>query len=54
MTKTRILSLIKEGEGLRVEFKECKRAIPKNVRETVCAFLNRNGEEILLGVCDDG
>ena len=42
MTKTRILSLIQEGEGLRIEFKECKRKLPKNVYETVCAFLNRN------------
>lgn len=28
MTKTRILSLIQEGEGLRIEFKECKRKLP--------------------------
>src|SRR6056297_1644784 len=54
MTKTRILSLIQEGEGLRIEFKECKRKLPKNVYETVCAFLNRNGGEIVLGVRDDG
>ena len=54
MTKARILSLIEDGEGLRIEFKECKQKLPKNVYETVCAFLNRNGGEILLGVRDDG
>lgn len=54
MTKARILSLIEEGEGLRIEFKECKQKFPKNVYETVCDFLNRNGGEILLGVRDDG
>ncbi len=42
--------LIKEGEGLRLEFKEAKAKLPKSFYETVCAFLNREGGKILLGV----
>ncbi|GAB1483666.1 hypothetical protein MASR2M78_24820 [Treponema sp.] len=54
MLTNRIRSVIKEGEGLRVEFKTCKNAINKDVYQTVCAFLNRYGGEILLGVDDAG
>ncbi len=46
--------LIAKGEGLDLEFKTCADQISKNVYETVCAFLNRNGGTILLGVQDDG
>ncbi|MDK2910956.1 MAG: ATP-dependent helicase RecG, partial [Bacteroidales bacterium] len=41
------------GEGISVEFKECKNKLPKSIYETVCAFLNRNGGDILLGVNDN-
>lgn len=54
MIEHRIRTLIKEGEGLRVEFKTCKHGLNKDVYETVCAFLNRYGGEILLGVDDNG
>jgi len=37
-----------------VEFKEAKNGIPKSVYETVCAFANLKGGEILLGVDDKG
>ena len=47
-------ALIKQGEGISVEFKECRRAINRDVYETVCAFLNRHGGTILLGVTDSG
>ena len=49
MNESLIKSLIKMGEGVSVEFKECKTAINKNVYETICAFLNRSGGELLLG-----
>ena len=49
-----IRSIIQQGEGISVEFKECKNKINRDLYETVCAFLNRNGGEILLGVKDDG
>ncbi|MBU4350741.1 putative DNA binding domain-containing protein [Patescibacteria group bacterium] len=54
MRESEIKVLISQGEGLRVEFKQCKTALSKEVYETVCAFLNRLGGELLLGVSDDG
>jgi ATP-dependent DNA helicase RecG len=54
MLTTKIQSIIHEGEGLRIEFKECRSAINRDVYETVCAFLNRHGGELLLGVNDNG
>lgn len=49
-----IKSLISSGENLTVEFKESKNQLNKDVYETVCAFSNRAGGHILLGVKDDG
>lgn len=54
MLESKIRSIVKQGEGLRVEFKECNSALSKNIFETVCAFLNRSGGELLLGVTDRG
>ena len=54
MLERRLRDLVKEGEGLRVEFKTCRKALNRDVYETVCAFLNRYGGEILLGVDDTG
>ena len=54
MLAAKIKNLIIQGEGLRLEFKECKHGLSKNVYETVCAFLNRSGGELLLGVNDEG
>lgn len=48
-----ILSKIKKGEKITCEFKECKRDVPKNLFESVCAFLNRLGGDVFLGVNDD-
>ncbi|GBE18518.1 divergent AAA domain protein [archaeon BMS3Abin16] len=46
--------LLSMGEGLRVEYKEAKKTLPVNLFETVCAMLNRDGGDILLGVDDNG
>lgn len=46
--------MIINGEGLDVEFKACGDQLPNSVYETVCAFLNRHGGTLLLGVADDG
>lgn len=54
MLEPKIKAIIKRGEGVRIEFKECKTALNKDVYETVCAFLNRSGGELLLGVRADG
>ena len=49
-----ITNLIRQGEGLTLEFKTCRNQINRDVYETVCAFLNRHGGTILLGVSDTG
>ena len=48
-----IKHIISQGEGLTIEFKKAKEELPLNLFETVCAFLNRNGGNILLGINDD-
>jgi ATP-dependent DNA helicase RecG len=54
MDKEHIERKLKRGEGLTVEFKKASRELPSTLFETVCAFLNRNGGTILLGVNDEG
>ena len=54
MQISKIKSIIKQREGSRIEFKECRDNLGTNVFETVCAFLNRFGGELLLGVKDNG
>lgn len=53
MTDQEIQRIIEKGEGITVEFKRAESGLPRNLFETVCAFLNRNGGTILLGVDDD-
>jgi len=50
----RLKRLLKEREGIRLEFKEARAALPENLFETICAMLNRDGGDIVLGVADDG
>jgi ATP-dependent DNA helicase RecG len=50
----KIKTLIAQREGLTLEFKKSHTALPRNVFETICAFMNRKGGHILLGVADDG
>lgn len=50
----KLQKLIARGEGLDVEFKTCRNELNRNVYETICAFLNRHGGTLLLGVKDDG
>jgi ATP-dependent DNA helicase RecG len=45
---------ILKGENLTVEFKESKTQLNKDVYETVCAFSNRAGGDIFLGIKDNG
>lgn len=49
-----LLELIHGGENLTVEFKKSRTEITKDVYETVCAFSNRDGGHIFLGVRDTG
>lgn len=53
ITENRLKALIAKGEGLDMEFKTSRDQVPKSVYETVCAFLNRHGGTILLGVGDE-
>ena len=50
----KIQKLLRDGEGLTVEFKSCRDKLPHTVYETVCSFSNRYGGDLLLGVEDDG
>lgn len=54
MQEKQIIDLISKGEGIRVEFKESKNKLNKDIFESVCAFLNRDGGHLFLGVADDG
>jgi len=49
-----IPDILQRGEGLTVEFKKAKNKVPESLFETICAFLNRNGGTVLLGVLDNG
>ena len=50
----KLKQIIDGGESITVEFKQSKGKLNKDVFETVCAFLNRNGGHLFLGVRDDG
>ena len=54
MTDERIKELLRKGEGLSVEYKRCSCNVESDVFESICAFLNRFGGDVLLGVEDDG
>lgn len=49
-----LLGMIRQGEGISIEFKTCRNQLSRDIYETVCAFLNRHGGTILLGVADSG
>lgn len=53
MTAKKLQQIISQGEGLKIEFKKAKNKLPNNLFETVCAFLNKSGGEIILGVDDE-
>ncbi|MGF1558809.1 MAG: helix-turn-helix domain-containing protein, partial [Flavobacteriaceae bacterium] len=54
MFKERVQHIIAQGEGVRIEFKESRSKLPSNLFETICAMLNRDGGDIVLGVDDKG
>ena len=54
MNEHQLVKLIQQGESLTLEFKESQKSLNKSVYETVCAFLNRHGGNVLLGVNDLG
>ena len=46
--------IISSGESITVEFTESKKKLNKDVYDSVCAFLNRHGGHLFLGVKDNG
>lgn len=54
MTPERLARLLRDGEGLTVEFKRAREALNRDIYETICAFLNQRGGILVLGVADDG
>lgn len=54
MTSEQLDALLNAKERTHVEFKEARNELPRNLFETVGAFLNREGGVILLGVKNDG
>lgn len=53
MNLEQINRLIRQGEGLQVEFKEARNGVPSSFYDTVVSFANTDGGVILLGVNDD-
>jgi len=49
-----LMELIRQAESTTVEFKKSTTDITKDVYDTVCAFSNRDGGHIFLGVKDNG
>ncbi|GHT04026.1 hypothetical protein AGMMS49525_09930 [Bacteroidia bacterium] len=49
-----IRELTKQTEGTTLEFKSCTDKISPTVYESICAFLNREGGELLIGVSNEG
>jgi len=54
MNVDRVQELFNKKEDTRLEFKKANRDLPENLFESVCAMLNRDGGDILLGVSNDG
>ena len=50
----KLQELIDHGEGLTTELKRCRNKLTKEAYATICAFLNRQGGHLILGVEDSG
>jgi len=50
----KVKEFLSNGESMTVEFKQSHKKLNKDVFESVCAFLNRNGGHLFLGVEDKG
>ena len=49
-----IKTLLTIGENIVIEFKRAGNGPEHDTYESICAFLNRQGGDVLLGVTDDG
>ena len=53
MTEVEAKETIARGESTEIEFKECREELSRNIFDIVCAFSNRFGGHIFLGVNDE-
>jgi ATP-dependent DNA helicase RecG len=54
MTKEKLQLILQQGEGIEIEFKTAQFALNTDTFDSICAFLNRRGGHLLLGVRDSG
>ncbi|MFH2115032.1 MAG: RNA-binding domain-containing protein, partial [Spirochaetota bacterium] len=54
MQSQRVRQLLRMEESAHLEFKSGKSGLPGSLYETICAFLNHDGGDLLVGVEDDG
>ena len=54
MSLDRVKKLLQQKEGIHLEYKKAKNGLPNNLFESICAMLNRDGGDIILGVEDNG
>ncbi|MBR1587643.1 MAG: putative DNA binding domain-containing protein [Kiritimatiellae bacterium] len=54
ITASKLRTLLIVGENLNIEFKRASDGPKADTFESVCAFLNKAGGDLLLGVDDDG
>lgn len=54
MILEKLKDILQKGEGIDIEFKTSQFDLSKDAFETICAFLNRRGGHLLLGVRNDG
>lgn len=54
MTPEKLKDILQKGEGIEIEFKTSQFELTKDVFESICAFLNRRGGHLFLGVKDTG
>jgi ATP-dependent DNA helicase RecG len=52
MTSEQLKHIIQQGESITVEFKTSKEKLNKDAFDSICAFLNRRGGHLILGVND--
>lgn len=53
MTPEKLKDIIARKEGTEIEFKKSQENLARSVYESICAFLNRKGGHIVLGVDDN-
>ena len=52
MTHLQLQEILQSGENSKIEFKASKEKLNKDAFDSICAFLNRSGGHLILGVND--